>query len=245
MSNHSESAVPAVPLWQPVKDYRDIRFETAEGIAKITINRPEVRNAFRPQTLFELSDAFRLAQDDPGVGVIVLTGEGTLAFCSGGDQRIRGDDGYIGDDAVGQAGIGKSRLAWELEKYLDGVVETILWHEGRSPAYGEGISYWALAEMVRGRAGITESDDPATSRARLGEILAQMVPDDAERKWIEQSLIACARIQEMVARMQRIARVQYLEGESRSLPRLFDLRKASDTEESPGTPPPPASPKSR
>src|SRR5439155_12749188 len=93
MSNHSESAVPAVPLWQPVKDYRDIRFETAEGIAKITINRPEVRNAFRPQTLFELSDAFRLAQDDPGVGVIVLTGEGTLAFCSGGDQRIRGDDG--------------------------------------------------------------------------------------------------------------------------------------------------------
>jgi len=107
MSNHSESAVPAVPLWQPVKDYRDVRFETAEGIAKITINRPEVRNAFRPQTLFELSDAFRLAQDDPGVGVIVLTGEGTLAFCSGGDQRIRGDDGYIGDDAVGQAGIGR------------------------------------------------------------------------------------------------------------------------------------------
>ena len=95
MSNHSESAVPAVPPWQPVKDYRDIRFETAEGIAKITINRPEVRNAFRPQTLFDLSDAFRLAQDDPGVGVIVLTGEGTLAFCSGGDQRVRGKGGYV------------------------------------------------------------------------------------------------------------------------------------------------------
>ena len=62
--------------------------------------------------------------------------------------------------SIGQAGIGKSRLAWELEKYLDGVVETIVWHEGRSPAYGEGISYWALAEMVRGRAGIAESDDP-------------------------------------------------------------------------------------
>src|SRR5437660_1030430 len=78
------------------------------------------------------------------------------------------------------------------------------------------------------------------------EMLGPRLPDDStERKWIEQSLIACARIQEMVARMQRIARVQYLEGESRSLPRLFDLRKASDTEESPGTPPPPASPKSR
>jgi len=78
------------------------------------------------------------------------------------------------------------------------------------------------------------------------EMLGPRLPEDStERKWIEQSLIACARIQEMVARMQRIARVQYLEGESRSLPRLFDLRKASDTEESPGTPPPPASPKSR
>src|SRR5438445_4630315 len=78
------------------------------------------------------------------------------------------------------------------------------------------------------------------------EMLSPRLPEDStERKWIEQSLVACARIQEMVARMQRIARVQYLEGESRSLPRLFDLPKASDTEESPGTPPPPASPKSR
>ena len=76
-------------------------------MAKITINRPEVRNAFRPQTLVELIDAFRRAQDDPEVGVIVLTGEGPLAFCSGGDQRIRGDDGYIGDDEVAKQGIGR------------------------------------------------------------------------------------------------------------------------------------------
>ncbi len=93
--------------WQASGDYRDIRYETAEGIAKITICRPEVRNAFRPQTLFELSKAFDVARDDDKIGVIILTGEGDLAFCSGGDQRIRGDDGYIGDDEVAQKGIGR------------------------------------------------------------------------------------------------------------------------------------------
>src|SRR4051812_45416314 len=94
--------------WTPAGEYTDIRYELdGEGIAKVTINRPEVRNAFRPQTLFELREAFTLAQDDPAVGVIILTGEGELAFCSGGDQRIRGDDGYIGDDAVAQKGIGR------------------------------------------------------------------------------------------------------------------------------------------
>jgi naphthoate synthase len=93
--------------WQRSGDYTDISYDTAEGIAKITICRPEVRNAFRPQTLFELSDAFNVARDDPEVGVIVLTGQGDMAFCSGGDQRIRGDDGYIGDDAVAQHGIGR------------------------------------------------------------------------------------------------------------------------------------------
>ena len=93
--------------WTSAGEYSDIRYElSGDGIAKITINRPEVRNAFRPQTLFELADAFDRARDDPEVGVIILTGEGTDAFCSGGDQRIRGDDGYIGDDAVA-AGIGR------------------------------------------------------------------------------------------------------------------------------------------
>ncbi|MEX1209073.1 MAG: 1,4-dihydroxy-2-naphthoyl-CoA synthase, partial [Acidimicrobiia bacterium] len=81
--------------WTPDGNYTDIRYETLGGIAKITINRPEVRNAFRPTTLFELSDAFEKARDDQAIGVIILTGEGTEAFCSGGDQKIRGDAGYL------------------------------------------------------------------------------------------------------------------------------------------------------
>ena len=93
--------------WKETGDYQDIRYETADGIAKITICRPEVRNAFRPQTLFELSRAFEAGRDDPDVGVIILTGEGPDAYCSGGDQRIRGDDGYIGDDEVARRGIGR------------------------------------------------------------------------------------------------------------------------------------------
>jgi naphthoate synthase len=81
--------------WAPGADYEDIRYElSGDGIAKITIDRPEVRNAFRPQTVVELSSAFERAREDPSVGVIILTGEGPLAFCSGGDQRVRGDTGY-------------------------------------------------------------------------------------------------------------------------------------------------------
>jgi naphthoate synthase len=81
--------------WQPAGEYEDIRYETSgDGIAKITIARPEVRNAFRPQTVIELSDAFERAREDTTVGVVVLTGEGPDAFCSGGDQRVRGDSGY-------------------------------------------------------------------------------------------------------------------------------------------------------
>jgi naphthoate synthase len=92
--------------WKPGDgEYGDIRYETAEGIAKLTICRPEVRNAFRPTTLFELQDAFERARNDPGIGVIVLTGEGPDAFCSGGDQRIRGDDGYVGDDGIGRLNV--------------------------------------------------------------------------------------------------------------------------------------------
>ncbi len=96
-----------LPAWEVQKSGTDVRYEVAEGIAKITICRPEVRNAFRPQTLFELSAAFDAARDDPEVGVIVLTGEGPDAFCSGGDQKIRGDDGYLGDDEVARRGIGR------------------------------------------------------------------------------------------------------------------------------------------
>jgi naphthoate synthase len=93
-------------VWKPTTtEYTDIRAEQAEGIAKITINRPEVRNAFRPRTLFELQDAFERARNDPEIGVIILTGEGPEAFCSGGDQRVRGDDGYVGDDGIGRLNV--------------------------------------------------------------------------------------------------------------------------------------------
>jgi naphthoate synthase len=86
--------------WTPAAEYDDIRYELSpDGIAKITINRPEVRNAFRPHTLIEMSDALERAREDPAVGVIVLTGEGPLAFCSGGDQRVRGDTGYLEEGA--------------------------------------------------------------------------------------------------------------------------------------------------
>ncbi len=86
--------------WEQLGGYEDIIYERAEGIARITINRPEVRNAFRPKTIFEMEDAFRRARDDQEVGVVLLTGKGDLAFCSGGDQRIRGKAGYVGDDGV-------------------------------------------------------------------------------------------------------------------------------------------------
>ena len=86
--------------WRPGGgDYEDIRYELADGIAKITIDRPEVRNAFRPETLIEMSEALERAREDTEVGVIVLTGEGPLAFCSGGDQRVRGDTGYVAGGA--------------------------------------------------------------------------------------------------------------------------------------------------
>src|SRR2546421_2536019 len=91
--------------WTASGEYTDIRYETAEGIAKLTICRPEVRNAFRPTTLFELSRAFDTARDDPAIGAIILTGEGTEAFCSGGDQRVRGDDGYRDAQGIGRLNV--------------------------------------------------------------------------------------------------------------------------------------------
>jgi len=92
--------------WKAVDaGYGDVSYETSDGIAKITICRPEVRNAFRPQTLFELQDAFERARNDRDIGVIVFTGQGPDAFCSGGDQRVRGDDGYVGDDGIGRLNV--------------------------------------------------------------------------------------------------------------------------------------------
>lgn len=88
-------------MWTPIKTYTDIKLEkTEDGIAKITINRPEVRNAFRPQTVREMLEALEIVHEDREVGVVILTGEGPLAFCSGGDQKVRGDAGYIGEDGI-------------------------------------------------------------------------------------------------------------------------------------------------
>ncbi len=88
-------------MWTPIKTFTDIKLEkTSDGIAKITINRPEVRNAFRPLTVKEMLEAFDIAHEDPDVGVIILTGEGDKAFCSGGDQKVRGHAGYVGNDGV-------------------------------------------------------------------------------------------------------------------------------------------------
>ena len=88
-------------IWMPIKIYEDIRLEKSEeGIAKITINRPEVRNAFRPETIKEMQEAFEICRNDSSIGVIILTGEGTQAFCSGGDPRVRQDEGYVGKDGI-------------------------------------------------------------------------------------------------------------------------------------------------
>ncbi|CAN2232274.1 MenB Dihydroxynaphthoic acid synthase [actinobacterium SCGC AAA044-D11] len=100
----------AIPNWNTgagSEAFSDVIYQTAEGMAKITINRPEVRNAFRPQTLFELQEAFSLARDDDSVGVIIFTGAGSEAFCSGGDINVRGDDGYLGNDSLAKKGIGR------------------------------------------------------------------------------------------------------------------------------------------
>jgi naphthoate synthase len=94
---------PILPgaIWKTIKTFEDIRYEKSDdGIGKITINRPEVRNAFRPKTVFELQEAFNLAREDQSIGVIILTGEGPMAFCSGGDQKVRGEAGYVGSDGV-------------------------------------------------------------------------------------------------------------------------------------------------
>jgi class 3 adenylate cyclase/tetratricopeptide (TPR) repeat protein len=100
---------------------------------------------------------------------------------------------------VGVAGVGKSRLAWELEKYIDGIVEDVYWHYGRSPAHGEGLTFWALAEMVRQRAGIAEGDDEQSGRRCLAETIADFVTDAGERAWVEPRLQALLGLGEVPA----------------------------------------------
>ncbi|MHB1347975.1 MAG: enoyl-CoA hydratase-related protein, partial [Candidatus Humimicrobiaceae bacterium] len=91
--------------WENAGNYKDIKYHKFEGISKITINRPEVRNAFRPLTIKEISDAFREAENDSETGVIILTGEGDKAFCSGGDQKIRGNAGYKNEEGKESLGV--------------------------------------------------------------------------------------------------------------------------------------------
>ncbi len=112
---------------------------------------------------------------------------------TGRERRLR----FV--SVTGQAGTGKSRLAWEFLKYIDGLVEDVFWHQGRSPAYGEGITFWALGEMVRKRAGLAESDDPATSRRKIADALLEYVPDEAERRWIEPKLLGLLGLEEIRA----------------------------------------------
>jgi naphthoate synthase len=113
MPTRHKDAPPEADLYRPIAwsdesgGYEDVIYERAEGLVKITINRPEVRNAFRPPTIRELRDAFSRARDDTEASAIIFTGAGPDAFCSGGDQSIRGDDGYIGDDEVAEQGVGR------------------------------------------------------------------------------------------------------------------------------------------
>jgi class 3 adenylate cyclase/tetratricopeptide (TPR) repeat protein len=106
---------------------------------------------------------------------------------------------------MGPAGIGKSRLAWEFLKYIDGLVETVWWHDGRSPAYGDGISLWALGEMVRARCGLRETDDEATTRERVRATVARHVPDADEARWVEGALLALLGLEAEIAADQLFA----------------------------------------
>ncbi len=103
---------------------------------------------------------------------------------------------------MGTGGIGKSRLAWEFEKYLDGIVGAAWWHRGRSPAYGEGITFWALSEMIRGRAGLAETDDQAATRTAITAMLAEHVPDEDERRWIEPAMLSLLGVETGIASEQ-------------------------------------------
>jgi class 3 adenylate cyclase/tetratricopeptide (TPR) repeat protein len=106
-----------------------------------------------------------------------------LYHATGAERRVR----HV--SVIGTGGIGKSRLAWEFEKYIDGISETAWWHHGRSPAYGEGITFWALAEMVRQRAGLSEAEDEATVRARISAVLDEHMAAHPDRRWVEAALL--------------------------------------------------------
>ena len=119
MTDTRKTAANDRPAWKTVREYQDIRYETDGGLAKITICRPQVHNAFRPKTLFELIDAFSRAREDQAIGAIIFTGEGDKAFCSGGDQSVRGDAGYVGSDGVPRLNV------LDLQKQMTGLRTTV------------------------------------------------------------------------------------------------------------------------
>ena len=151
----------------PIDAWRALRVVAERG----GLNRAETLEA----PFIGRQDELRLLQD--------------LLHATGRERRMR----LV--SVMGPAGIGKSRLAWELLKYVDGFVEPIYYHSGRSPAYGEGITFWALGEMVRARAELRETDDEPTTRAKVREACAHWIADDAERRWVEPALLALLGIE--------------------------------------------------
>ncbi len=145
----------------PVTAWRALRVAAGSG-GRGRSDLPEPPFVGRDEELRTLKDVLAASSRDPRTRLVSITGPG---------------------------GIGKSRLAWEFEKYADGLVEGIWWHQGRSPSYGQGISFWALGEMVRRRAGLSEEDDEATTRERISTTVAEHVPDGADREWIEPALL--------------------------------------------------------
>ena len=173
---------------------------TANAIAYVPAGEQLLKGKVTPVPAWH---AQRIVAQVGGVG----RSEGLEPPFVGRDEQLRllkdtlhatGREGRLRFVSVtGQAGTGKSRLAWEFLKYIDGLVERVHWHQGRSPAYGEGITFWALGEMVRKRAGLAESDDPATTRAKIAVALDEYVTDEAERRWIEPKLLGLLGLEEV------------------------------------------------
>ena len=167
--------------WTPAGEYEDIRYElSGDGIAKITIDRPEVRNAFRPQTVVELSAAFERAREDPEVGVVILTGEGPLAFCSGGDQRVRGDQGYETQPGSGVGRFHVTDLHVQIRRLPKPVVAMVAGY-----AIGGGhVLHLVLRPDDRGRQRPLRPDRPARGlvRRRLRRVAAARPRRDQARQ---------------------------------------------------------------